>query len=388
MFVEVNTAGAERLRARHPWVYRGQIKRGPSTPGLYPVRFQGRTIALGIYNPNQTLALRAYAWREGEPWATLVENLKRAVARREEDRRLRPEGGRRLAHAEGDFLPGLIVDEYAGHLVVQIGAAALEARREELVRTLAELTGARGVLLKNDSRGRLQEGLPRYVETALGEVPELIWIREGEVWLPVFPHSGQKTGAFLDQRENRLYAGALAERLRPERALDVFSYHGAFALHLARWAKEVIAVDSSAEALAKARLAAQKNGLWLETIEANAFDFLKRAARGGPGFDLVVLDPPSFARKRSDFERAYRAYKEVNLRAMRLVRPGGFLLTASCSHHLDEASFYAMLKEAAADVGIAFRVVAKRGQASDHPVLLNVPETGYLKFAALERVVE
>lgn len=385
MVVEIDERGAKRLLARHPWVYRSAVRSAPAEPGLYPVRHRGRFLALALFNPKSELAVRAYAWREGEPWAVWLQNLERALARRAEDRQKRPEGGRRLVHAEGDFLPGLVVDEYAGHLVVQIGAAALEARREALARALVEALEPRGLLFKNDARGRLQEGLPRYVELAHGEVPELLWIEEGPVWLPVRPRAGQKTGAFLDQRENRLLAGELAARTRPESALDVFGYQGGFALHVARHAARVTVVDASEEALRVAREAARKNHLEnLETLEANAFDFLKREARRGPAYDLVVLDPPSFARKRADLERAYAAYKEVNLRAMRLIRPGGHLLTASCSHHLGEEAFLAMLKDAAGDARRTFRLVARRGQAADHPVLVNVPETGYLKFAVLE----
>jgi 23S rRNA (cytosine1962-C5)-methyltransferase len=188
----------------------------------------------------------------------------------------------------------------------------------------------------------------------------------------------------LDQRENRLFAGELARAHRPRRALDVFSYEGLFGLHVARHAEEVWLVDQSREALENARENAAANGLAnLRYVEANAFDFLRQVR--GP-FDLIVLDPPSFVRKKADLERGIRAYKEVNLRAMKLLAPGGLLITASCSHHLDEPHFYAMLKEAAGDARRALRLVAKRQQASDHPVLLNVPETAYLKLAVLEAV--
>jgi len=387
MNVEVDAQGAERLLGRHPWVFKNRVRKGPNTPGLYPVTHRGRFLALALWNPDAALAVRAYAWEESDPWERFLENLKTALSAREEDRRARPEGARRLAHAEGDFLPGLVLDEYAGHLVLQINAAALEARRDALADHLKTALQPKGLLFKNDSRGRLQEGLPLYVALAFGEVPETVWFLEERVWLMARPWSGQKTGAFLDQRENRVFAGRLAERTRPQRALDVFSYQGGFALHLARFAQEVEVLDASAEALTAARQAAEKNGLGnLNFIEANAFDFLKKASRQGPRYDLVVLDPPSFARKKADVERAYAAYKEINLRAMRLVNPGGHLLTASCSHHMNEALFYEMLKDAAQDARRAFRIVAKRGQANDHPVLLNVPETAYLKFAALRAV--
>jgi 23S rRNA (cytosine1962-C5)-methyltransferase len=192
--------------------------------------------------------------------------------------------------------------------------------------------------------------------------------------------AGQKTGAFLDQRENR----TLMEGFRGERALDVFSYAGGFALHLALGFKEVVAVDSSKEALARAEENARLNGLALKTVEANAFDYLRALERAGERFDLVVLDPPAFAKGKKDLERAYRAYKEVNLRAIKLLKEGGILATASCSHHLTEPLFYQMLTEAAQDAHRVLKVVEKRGQPFDHPVLLNHPETQYLKFALLE----
>ncbi len=385
MYVEVDERGARRLRARHPWVFRSQVRKGPAEPGFYPVVFRGQFLALAIFNPNANLALRAYAWEEGEPWPRFRENLLRAIRLRGRDRLERPDGGRRLVHAEGDFLPGLVVDEYAHHLVVQIGSAALEARKRPLVRTLVEALEPQGVLFKNTGRGRLEEGLERYVELAYGEVPDELWIREGRIWLPVRPHTGQKTGAFLDQRENRVLAGALAERLRPKRALDVFGYQGGFALHLAPWTGEVRVVDASETALRMATAAAAKNRFSnLKTEEADAFDFLRREARRRAVYDLVVLDPPSFARKRADLERARAAYKEINLRAMQILAPGGMLLTSSCSHHLSEEAFYAVLREAAGDAGRPFRLLARRGQADDHPVLINVPETAYLKFAVLQ----
>ena len=380
MRIEVNARGAKRLLARHPWVFQSDVIRGPDQAGLFPVVHRGRFLALALYNPEALLAVRAYAWRPGEPWPRFLENLEAALARRQ----LHPRQATRLAHAEGDFLPGLIADYYAGHVVVQTSARALEPHAEELARTLAEATAAKSALLKNDSRGRALEGLPRYVRPVLGEVPEATWVEEGAIRYRVRLLAGQKTGAFLDQRENRLFAGELARARRPRRALDVFSYEGLFGLHVARHAGEVWLVDQSREALENARENAAANNLSnLRYVEANAFDFLRQAR--GP-FDLIVLDPPSFVRKKADLERGIRAYKEVNLRAMKLLAPGGLLITASCSHHLDEPRFYAMLKDAAADAGRALRLVAKRQQASDHPVLVNVPETGYLKLAVLEAV--
>lgn len=377
----VNERGAERLLARHLWVFRRDVVSGPEAPGLFPVYWGKRFLALALYNPHTDLAVRAFrfgkAWRE-DPEEALLANLRQALARREEALAKEPEGGWRLAHAEGDLLPGLVVDYYAGHAVVQATAYAWEP----LLPRVAELLGpyVPSVLAKNDAKARTLEGLPLYVRPLRGEVPERVTVREGQVRYLVDLRGGQKTGAFLDQRENRI----LMERFRGERALDVFSYAGGFALHLALGFQEVLAVDSSQEALARAEENARLNGLRLRTLEANAFDLLRDLEKAGERFDLVVLDPPAFAKGKKDLERAYRAYKEINLRAIKLLKEGGTLATASCSHHLTEPLFYEMLKEAAMDAHRVLRVLEKRGQPPDHPVLLNHPETHYLKFALLE----
>jgi len=375
----VNERGAERLLSRHLWVFARDVLSGPETPGLFPVYWGKRFLALALYNPQSDLRVRAYRFRPAEdPAKALLENLERAIARRLQALEREPQGGFRLAHAEGDFLPGLVVDYYAGHAVVQATAQAWEGLLPQVAEVLKPLT--KSVLAKNDARARELEGLPLYVRPLLGQVPERVVVREGGVRYLVDLKGGQKTGAFLDQRENRI----LMEGFRGERALDVFSYAGGFALHLALGFKEVIAVDSSQEALTRAEENARLNGLSLKTVEANAFDLLRALEKAGERFDLVVLDPPAFAKGKKDLERAYRAYKEVNLRAIKLLKEGGILATASCSHHLTEPLFYQMLTEAAQDAHRVLRVLEKRGQPFDHPVLLNHPETHYLKFALLE----
>jgi len=375
----VNERGAERLLSRHLWVFARDVLSGPEAPGLFPVYWGKRFLALALYNPQSDLRVRAYRFRPAEdPAKALLENLERAIARRLQALEREPQGGFRLAHAEGDFLPGLVVDYYAGHAVVQATAHAWEGLLPQVAEVLKPL--AQSVLAKNDAKTRELEGLPLYVRPLLGQVPERVVVREGGVRYLVDLRKGQKTGAFLDQRENRI----LMENFSGERALDVFSYAGGFALHLALGFKEVMAVDSSQEALARAEENARLNGLSLKTVEANAFDLLRALEKAGERFDLVVLDPPAFAKGRKDLERAYRAYKEVNLRAIKLLKEGGILATASCSHHLTEPLFYQMLTEAAQDAHRALRVLEKRGQPFDHPVLLNHPETHYLKFALLE----
>lgn len=379
MRILVNERGAERLLSRHLWVFARDVVSGPEAPGLYPVYWGKRFLALALYNPQSDLRVRAYRFRPAEdPAKALLENLERAIARRLQALEREPQGGFRLAHAEGDFLPGLVVDYYAGHAVVQATAQAWEGLLPQVAEVLKPL--AQSVLAKNDARARELEGLPLYVRPLLGQVPERVVVREGGVRYLVDLRKGQKTGAFLDQRENRI----LMENFSGERALDVFSYAGGFALHLALGFKEVIAVDSSQEALTRAEENARLNGLSLKTVEANAFDLLRALEKAGERFDLVVLDPPAFAKGKKDLERAYRAYKEVNLRAIKLLKEGGILATASCSHHLTEPLFYQMLTEAAQDAHRALRVLEKRGQPFDHPVLLNHPESHYLKFALLE----
>ncbi|MFN4073512.1 MAG: class I SAM-dependent rRNA methyltransferase [Thermus sp.] len=379
MRILVNEKGAQRLLARHLWVFRRDVLSGPEEPGLYPVYWGKRFLALALFNPNSDLILRAYRFRPArDPVEALLDNLDKALARRLPALEGEPEGGFRLAHAEGDFLPGLVVDYYAGHLVLQATAYAWEALLPQVAERLKPL--AQSLLAKNDAKVRELEGLPLYVRPLLGQAPQRVAVKEGRIRYLVDLTGGQKTGAYLDQRDNRI----LMESFRGERALDVFSYAGSFGLHLALGFKEVISVDSSAEALRQAEENARLNGLTLKTVEANAFDHLRALEKAGERFDLIVLDPPAFAKGKKDLERAYRAYKEVNLRAIKLLKEGGLLATSSCSHHLTEPLFYGMLAEAAQDAHRSLRVVEKRGQGWDHPILLNHPETQYLKFALLE----
>jgi 23S rRNA (cytosine1962-C5)-methyltransferase len=276
-----------------------------------------------------------------------------------------------------------VLDYYAGHGVLQVGSAALEPLTEALVEVIQSEVTLQSLTAKNNHRSRSLEGLPLEVKPLLGEVPDSVMVQEGSILYQVDLKEGQKTGAFIDQRDNRIRMRSY----KGKAALDVFSYHGSFALHLAQGFERVVAVDSSAAALKRAQENARVNHLTNITFkEANAFDFLLEEERRRARYDLIVLDPPAFAKSRRDLERAYAAYKEVNLRAMKLLSSGGILATASCSHHLSEAMFYQMLTEAASDAHRTVRVVEKRGQGWDHPVLLNVPETHYLKFAILEIV--
>lgn len=370
------------MLAHHPWVYRSDVLEGPDLPGLYPVQSSKGVLGLALYNPASEITVRVFSFQDtGRPQEVLLEQLRKALGRRKAALAREPEGAYRLVHAEGDLLPALVLDYYAGHGVLQVGSAALEPLTEALVSVILSEIPLQSLLAKNDQKSRSLEGLPLQIKPLCGQVPDFVMVREGSVQYRVDLKEGQKTGAFIDQRDNRIRLQAY----RGKTALDVFSYHGSFALHLAQGFEQVIAVDSSAAALQRALQNAQSNGFTNITFkEANAFEFLREEEKRGGLYDLIVLDPPAFTKGKRDVERAYAAYKEINLRALKLLTSGGILATASCSHHLSEPLFYQMLAEAAADAYRTVRVLEKRGQGWDHPVLLNVPETHYLKFALLE----
>jgi 23S rRNA (cytosine1962-C5)-methyltransferase len=287
----------------------------------------------------------------------------------------------RLIHGEGDACPSLICDRYDRWLVVQLMSAGLEAFRDHIIDALDAIIRPGGILARNDVPLRAKEKLPVGVELLRGEVPDEIEVSEHGVRFLAAPRRGQKTGAFLDQRENRVLIG---ERSRG-RALDCFSYHGSFALHLARRAESVVALDVSAEALLRAGENCARNNITnVELVEADTFDYLRERQSAGERFDTIVLDPPAFAKNKASLQSAIRGYKDINLRAMRLLSPGGLLFTASCSFHLTKPLFLEMVQDAAADSGrrIALRTITT--QPLDHPEVLTIPETGYLKGALLE----
>ena len=378
--------GAARIRAGHPWVYRSDVLRADGGGPGDVVRVEdrrGRFLGYAFYNPRSEITLRVAERREGV--AVDREWFRgRLGAALDYRRRLGIDGDAyRLLHAEADGVPGLVADRYGDYVVLQVGSAAVERRLGLVVEALGELLSPAGVLLRGDASSRRREGLRNTVAVLFGKVPETVVVREGPVRYRVPLWWGQKTGAFLDQRENRLAAGRYARG----RVLDVFSYGGGFALHAARRAGSVEAVDSSGDALEAARENARLNGLAnISFTEANAFDLLRRRSDAGEAYDAVILDPPAFARTRRDLPRAARAYKEINLRAMRLLAPGGILITCSCSYHLSREAMEEVLRSAAADTGRELRVREWRGQAQDHPEVLNVPETRYLKCVVLERV--
>lgn len=379
----VSRRGALRWERGHPWIFRSDVITRPDSPaGAVRVRERsGRVLGWALWSPQSEISLRLLE-PEGEAridadwWG---QRLERVLSRRAGLERVAT--GHRLVHGEGDGCPSLICDRYDQWLVVQLLSAGIERYREEIVTALRKLTGASGVLARNDVPVRAREGLPVTVELLHGDVPKAVEIMEHGVRYEAAPWDGQKTGAFLDQRENRARVGALTRG----RALDCFAYHGSFALHLAARATHVTAVDSSAPALERAEANAARNGLTnLKLVEANVFEHLRACEQRGDRFDTIVLDPPAFAKSRSAIPAALRGYKEINLRAMRLLEPGGILFSASCSYHLTKPLFLEMLTDAAADSGRTMVLRDLTGQPLDHPELLGVPETGYLKGAILE----
>lgn len=384
--VVVTSRGAARVGRGHPWIYRADVSAAQAAPGdtvavLGPRR---RLLGRALFSDRSEITLRMLT-RADEPagldlWRA---RLERAVAYRAA---LDIDATAcRLVHGEADLLPSLVVDRYADWLVVQTLSQGTDRLLPDLAPILLELTGASGIVARNDPRVRELEGLERQVGLVAGAVPEAIEVREGAVRFLVDPWKGQKTGAFLDQRENHAAAAAYARG----RVLDCFTYQGGFALAMAAGADEVLALDVSEEAVAAVGRHAALNGL--ERIEAravNVFDELRELDRAGERFDTIVLDPPAFAKSRSAVTRAAAGYKEINLRALKLLAPGGHLMTCSCSYNVDEPTFGAIVADAAADARVAVNLVERRLQARDHPVLVGVPETSYLKCHVLRKLEE
>jgi 23S rRNA (cytosine1962-C5)-methyltransferase len=380
--IVVTPKGVGRLRAGHPWIFRSDLSEDGGDPGLaHLVDGRGKGLGTALYSPASEIRARWIA-PEGTSvnrawWTAMV----RAALER---RRGIADDAYRVVHAEGDGLPSLVVDRYGDYAVAQLLSAGLEAVRDDVIAAIRDALAPKGLLLRNDPAVRERERLSREVALAFGEVPDPIECREGRIRFLAAPWTGQKTGAFLDQRENRLLVGTAARG----RCLDAFAYHGLFALHLAAaGATEVVAVEISGDALGILEQNTALNGVTtIRTVEANAFDWLKEAAATGERFDTVVLDPPAFARDRRSLRRALAGYKEINLRAMHLLAPGGLLFTASCSHHVHRGDFFGMLAGAAADSGRRLQLLEIRGAAADHPEIVTIPETGYLKAALLRAV--
>ncbi len=386
----VSRRGSDRIRSGHPWVYRSDVTRVDAEPGdlVRVVEERGRGTGWAMFSSLSQIALRMVS----RSTAPIVEQaLWRARIGAAADYRetLGIDGSAwRVLNGEADLLPATVVDRYADggdvYLVVQTLAQGSDRRRDLLVELLIERFAPRGILARNDPKVRQLEGLEPNIAVLHGEVPGRVLVAEGGVAYRVDLRAGQKTGLFLDQRENHAAAAGYARG----QVLDGFTYNGGFALQMARRSERVLALDSSALSVALTRENAALNGLTnVEVRESNVFDELRELEIAGAVFDTIVLDPPAFAKNRASVERACAGYKEINLRALRLLAPGGHLITCSCSYNIDEALFVEIVRDAAIDARAPIWLVEKRLQSRDHPVLVGVPETHYLKCLIVRKLV-
>jgi 23S rRNA (cytosine1962-C5)-methyltransferase len=389
---ELNEKGLRWYRTGHPWVYRDDLAAAAGDHGdIVRVTARGRTLGTAFLSTHSKIALR---WIErSESPAEPVEAFWRArleAALRARSTLEARTSALRIVHDAADGFPGLIIDRYQTTAVLQTTTPGSERLLPLWTSLAREVLGARCVVTRNDVAVRSKEGLPEETRVLHGECVPPLWVHEdgphGRVEFPVDPLGGQKTGAYLDQRENRWRTGELARG----RCLDAFSYGGLFSLHLARAAEEVVAVDGSEDAVAACRLAAARAGAAgggerIHPLRQNVFDYLKEAKGKSERFQTIVLDPPAFAKSRRELPAALRGYKEINRRAMELLDTGGVLVSCSCSYNLSEEMFLEVLREAAGDAHCEFTVLERRGQASDHPVVLRHPESAYLKCVLLRK---
>jgi len=385
--VKVNKRGADRVRGGHLWIYRSDIvdvaAEGGSIVSVTDER--GNLVGQALYSDASQIALRFLTQHHEE----IDRNWwRRKIVEAAARRHISPDtNAYRLIYSEGDLLPSLIVDVYDDVLVLQTLSQGMDALKPLLTEILIEEFKPRAVIERNDARVRELEGLPLIAGTVYGAAPEELEILQHGLRFYVEPLGGQKTGSFLDQRENRLAARAAAHTTNKQRALDCFTFNGAFALHLAQVCENVIGIDISSDAVAAARRNAELNGVKnVEFREANVFDALREMESAGERFETIVLDPPAFAKNRASLKSALRGYKEINLRALKLLNAGGVLVTCTCSYHVSEELFLEIVAGAAIDAHRRVQIIEKRMQSSDHPVLLGMPETHYLK-CVIARIV-
>jgi len=382
--VTISARGEQRVRSGHPWIYRADVVDVDADGGELVQVLGPRQRLLGhaLFSDRSQIAIRMLARGEQRVDESLIRDRIEAAMTYRTSLRL-DATAYRLVHGEADLLPSLIVDRYGDHLVVQTLSQGMDRLLPSITTHLVDLLRPVGILARNDPKVRALEGLPQTVDVLHGTIPDAVVVREGPVEYAADLRRGQKTGLFLDQRENR----EAAARYAHGRLLDCFSYNGGFALRLAPQCTEAVAVDISADAVTRIRANAERNNLpRLQAREANVFDELRRLERGGERYDTIVLDPPAFAKNKASVPNALAGYKEINLRAMRLLAPGGYLITCSCSYNVNEEMFEAMLDEASADSHTQVSIVEKRMQGRDHPVLVGVPETHYLKCFILRRI--
>ena len=376
----VNKKGADRIRHGHLWIYRSDVVAVDAEGGsIVTVKDErGNFVGRALFSDTSQIALRFLTQSneeiDREWWRR---RIREATSRRHI---ARDTNAYRLIYSEGDLLPSLIVDRYADVLVMQTLSQGTDAVKPTLTEILVEEFNPRAVIERNDVRVRELEGLPLITRTVYGDAPEELEITQHGLRFVVEPLGGQKTGSFLDQRENRLAARAAAQTTNRQRALDCFTFNGAFALHLASVCENVTGIDISGDAVAAAERNARLNEIGnVDFLEANVFDVLREMEAAGDRFDVIVLDPPAFAKNRASLKAAIRGYKEINLRALKLLNSGGVLITCTCSYHVSEELFLEILAQAAIDAHRRVQLVEKRMQATDHPVLVGVPETYYLK---------
>ena len=378
--VKVNKRGADRVRHGHLWIYRSDVVEVDAEGGAI-VRVtdeRGNFVGQALFSDRSQIALRFLTQANEEidrDW------WRRRISEAAARRHISPDtNAYRLIYSEGDLLPSFIVDRYDDVLVVQTLSQGADRVKPLVIEILIEEFKPRAVIERNDARVRELEGLPSIAATVYGEAPAELEIMQHGLRFYVEPLGGQKTGSFLDQRENRLAARAAAQTTNKRRALDCFTFNGAFALHLASVCEHVTGIDISGDAVATAKRNADLNGLSnVEFREANVFDALREMESSGERFDVIVLDPPAFAKNRASLKSALRGYKEINLRGLKLLNAGGVLITCTCSYHVSEELFLEILESAAIDAHRRVQIMEKRMQATDHPVLIGMPETYYLK---------
>ena len=381
--VIISARGEDRLRGGHPWIYRADVADAHAAAGdIVQVRNpRGRTLGSALFSDRSQITLRMLSYGEAPAGEALVRSrIEAAIA-------FRASLGidataYRLVHGEADLLPSLVVDRYGDYLVVQALSQGMDRLLPFVVATLTDLLHPRDILARNDPKVRVLEGLEQRIDVLAGDVPDSIRVSELGIEYDVDVRRGQKTGLFLDQRENRAAAAVYARG----RLLDCFSYNGGFALVLGRRTEETIAIDVSEDAVARVRQNAARNGVKVDARVGNVFDELRGLDRLGERFDTIVLDPPAFAKNKAAVTNARAGYKEINLRALKLLNPGGTLVTCSCSYNVNEAAFGEIVYDAAVDAQAHVTVVEKRMQGRDHPVMLGVPETYYLKCFILRKL--
>jgi 23S rRNA (cytosine1962-C5)-methyltransferase len=382
--VVISARGEQRVRSGHPWIYRSDVVHVDAAAGdiVTVIGPRQRRIGDALFSDRSQIPIRMLTHGEQVADLALIQaRLERALRFRQS---LQLDAtAYRAVHGEADLLPSLVVDRYADYFVVQALSQGMDRLLPEITRMLGDIARPAGILARNDPKVRSLEGLEQTIEVLAGEIPDSVIVREGPVEYDADLRRGQKTGLFLDQRENR----DAAARYAHGRLLDCFSYNGGFALRLARQCPEAEALDISADAVARIRANAVRNGVpHLQAREVNVFDELRRLERAGARYDTIVLDPPAFAKNKASIPNAMAGYKEINLRAMRLLTPGGYLVTCSCSYNVTEDMFAEVIHEASIDSHTPMTMVEKRMQGRDHPVLVGVPETYYLKCMILRRV--